>query len=223
LNSVTRYILDPLLRSRVVYHAMHESGLANQYIIQDIAFPSSTTEKFIEYLDEDFGHFPLWLCPLRKGNPLPLRPRTGTIEGDKALAEEMPINVGVWGPGPKREHEFINVNRRIEKKTRELYGAKCLYARVYYTEDEFWDIYDRKWYDAMRVKYHATTLPSVYERVRADVSSVKMEPASMADVWPLNYLPAFWDIWPMAGFYGALMAIFGLYFFLWKDYVLAKK
>jgi hypothetical protein len=37
----------------------------------------------------------------------------------------------------------------------------------YYTEEEFWNIYGRPKYDALRTKYHAETLPSVYQKVRS--------------------------------------------------------
>jgi delta24-sterol reductase len=39
---------------------------------------------------------------------------------------------------------------------------KCLYAHAYYTEEEFWDIYDEGKYKGLRTKYHAESLPSVY-------------------------------------------------------------
>ena len=119
-NRVTRYWLDDLMHANVMYHGLHESDLANQYIVQDISIPSSTTEDFINYLDQELGFYPLWLCPLKRGNAsMPLRPRTGSSLGDKALSSELLINVGIWGPSPtKKQSSFIEVNRRLEKKTR---------------------------------------------------------------------------------------------------------
>ncbi len=34
------------------------------------------------------------------------------------------------------------LNRRIERKVAELSGIKSLYSDSFYTEDEFWSIYD---------------------------------------------------------------------------------
>ena len=62
------------------------------------------------------------------------------------------------------------VDRELEHKVRSLGGIKWLYAQGYYTQDEFWAIYDRKWYEAIREKYHATHLPSVYDKVNMDLS-----------------------------------------------------
>ena len=83
---------------------------------------------------------------------------------------------------------------------------KWLYAQTYYTEDEFWDIYDRKWYDALRVKYHATTLPSVYDKVKIDLYTQGRRAVS-----------GIWAIWPLSGLYGVAKAVVG------SDYLLSTK
>lgn len=64
VNHVTRYLLDSFLRARPLFHALHESGLANSFIVQDIALHSSAAHDFIEYLHHTFGFYPLWLCPV---------------------------------------------------------------------------------------------------------------------------------------------------------------
>ena len=220
-NRITRWLLDPFMRARVMFHALHASGIARQTIVQDIGFPISTAGKFIEYLDESFGFYPLWLCPLRKGHPIPLKPRTGSPIGDKALAEELLLNVGVWGPGPTRQSDFIRINREIEKKTKELFGMKCLYARAYYTEQEFWDVYDEKSYNDLRTKYNATTLPTVYDKVKVDLSDVDKEPTGVWRFWPLNRIPTFWEVWPIAGVYGVLLTTFGMLSPLYREYILS--
>ena len=75
---------------------------------------------------------------------------------------------------------------------------KWLYAHAYYTEDEFWNIYDRKWYDALRVKYHATSLPSVYDKVKIDINAQKKRSVS-----------GIWAIWPLSGLYGVAKVVVG--------------
>ena len=45
--------------------------------------------------------------------------------------------------------KFVEVNRSIEAKTNELGGKKWFYAYSYYSEAEFWQIYDKKWYDKL--------------------------------------------------------------------------
>src|SRR5204863_584967 len=110
---------------------------------------------------------------------------------------KMMLNVGLWGPGPVTYQDFVQVNRAIEHKVNSLHGTKWLYAHAYYTEDEFWSIYDRSWYDGLRAKYDAASLPSVYEKVRSDPDAHRRALGGVRGVWPL------------AGLYGVYKAFFG--------------
>ncbi|KAF2836108.1 hypothetical protein M501DRAFT_997348 [Patellaria atrata CBS 101060] len=180
-NSATRFLLDPLLHTRKMYQALNVSGYSQQYIIQDLAMPFGTVQRFIEYVDEDLGIYPLWLCPLKmdSAESVPLRAKIGIqshhdtpTEGTGASTSSVAtpkflLNVGVWGPGPRVQDRFAAVNRALEAKVRELGGFKWLYANAYYTEQEFWSIYNREWYEELREKYGAAKLPSVYDKVKA--------------------------------------------------------
>jgi FAD/FMN-containing dehydrogenase len=45
------------------------------------------------------------------------------------------------------------VNRRIERKVSDIGGIKSLYSDSYFTEDEFWSIYNRRAYAALKARY----------------------------------------------------------------------
>ncbi|KEQ92250.1 hypothetical protein AUEXF2481DRAFT_43343 [Aureobasidium subglaciale EXF-2481] len=160
-NKLTRYLLDDLIHTKTMYSALHKSGLANEFIVQDIGFPYSTTPDFIDYLDESFNLYPLWLCPLKLNAPYPLMPKGKHYSQDTVRV----INIGVWGPGPRNHTSFTAANRAIEAKTAALDGLKCLYAHAFYTSSEFWSLYDKPHYDTLRQKYHAEILPSVFDKV----------------------------------------------------------
>lgn len=168
---LTRFLLDYFMHTRIMYHALHASGYTDRYIIQDIAFPTGNTALFLEYVDQNFGIYPLWLCPLRQdgrasmGHP---KQHKGAV-GGKGMGTVYTggyINIGVWGPYPSNETEYLRANREIETKMRELGGLKWLYSRVFYTEEEWWQIYDKQKYDALRQKFNATSLPSIWDKVK---------------------------------------------------------
>lgn len=207
-NRLTRLLLDPLMHTRVMYRAFHTSGLSAQTIVQDLALPFATAEAFVRYLDETLRFYPLWLCPVRS------RVQGGGFAGGKDLQEGMLLNVGVWGMGPANQDEFVAVNRRLEGKVRELGGLKCLYAATYYTEEEFWGIYDRRWYEGLREKYQAMLLPSVYEKVRVSVTERRGDVGVGLGAW---LLALFWSTWPFSGLYGVWRAVVG------GDYLLVKQ
>jgi delta24-sterol reductase len=168
---LTRVLLDYFMHTRIMYHALHASGYTDRYIIQDIAFPAGNAATFAEYVDEKFGIYPLWLCPLRRdgrssmGHP---KPYDGAVNGKEAGStyDGDYINVGVWGPHPSNESGYVRANRDIEARMRELGGLKWLYSRVFYTEDEWWQVYDKPRYEALRHKFNASSLPSIWDKVK---------------------------------------------------------
>jgi Delta24-sterol reductase len=64
-NRITRWALDKYMHTRVMYHALHRSGLANRYIVQDVSVPYSSAAEFLDYLEDTVGFYPIWLCPIR--------------------------------------------------------------------------------------------------------------------------------------------------------------
>lgn len=77
------------------------------------------------------------------------------------------------GGGVEDLATYVRQNRDLEKQLAELGGWKVLYAHAYYTEEEFWALYDRAWYEGLRQKYRAMTLPSVYGKVFVDAATLK--------------------------------------------------
>jgi FAD/FMN-containing dehydrogenase len=212
-NSFTRWALDNMMRTKVVYHAVHKSRMADEYIVQDIGFPYATVGQFVEYVHRKFGFYPLWLCPLKMQKDMSLRPRRMAAFDASARSPGMMLNIGLWGPAPKPYDEWIKANREIEHKTTELGGLKCFYAQAFYTPDEFWSLYDKTWYDGMRAKYQATELTPVNEKINVDFS--KRTPAHLQP-WGEWIYEKFKEQWPIRGVYGVLHVLTN------REYLLAK-
>jgi len=102
------------------------------------------------------------------------------------------LNIGLWGFGPANQNTFVAKNRDLEAKLRELGAMKWLYAHTYYPEDDFWQVYDRTWYEGLRKKYSATLLPSVYQKVKVALRDSNSWSAWFVSLWPLG---GFWGIW----------------------------
>ncbi|KAK5164958.1 uncharacterized protein LTR77_009623 [Saxophila tyrrhenica] len=210
-NRITRWALDYFMHTRVMYQALHASGHASKYIVQDLLLPESTAEDFIDYISTDFDFWPLWLCPLKVGNGVAMHPDLahGAYADDKTVSF---VNVGVWGPGPTNYAKFVDVNRQLEQKVQQFGGIKWLYAQAYYTEAEFWRIYDKRWYDAIREKYKATYLPDVFQKVRVDVARAYRG----TETWSGWAKSLVWNTWPVSGVYGVMKTLYE------REYLLAK-
>lgn len=211
-NRITRWALDYFMHTRVMYHALHASGHSNKYIVQDLLLPNDGAEEFIRWVDQRFGFYPLWWCPLKHGQEVAMHPKlaNGVYQADEKSVSF--LNIGVWGPGPTDYEEFVKVNRELEQKVRELGGIKWLYAQAFYTPDEFWSIYDGKWYERLREKYNATYLPTVYDKVNVDLSVLDKR----NQTWSTWLHGKVWNIWPLSGLYGVVKTV------MESDYLLAK-
>jgi Delta24-sterol reductase len=159
------------------------------------------------------GYYPLWLCPLYQ----PQQWQRSAISCFKAKgATACPdrfMNLGIWGVGPRNRGKFIELNRDLEHKVQELKGKKWLYGHTYYTEEEFWNIYNRTEYEKLREKYHATYLPSVFDKVKVDFSAE--ENSVRRSLWA-RVRAMVWMIWPLRGLYGLFRASIG------GDYLLPR-
>lgn len=144
--------------------------------------------------------YPLWLPPLRQSLLPTMHPHSPSeIEADGITLKPF-LNIGLCGPGPTSYDDFINVNRDLEQKIKELGGMKWLYAHVYFSEGEFWDLFSREWYDSLREKYNANSFPSAYEKVKVHVDAMNRDDKSTS--WR-----SFLSPWPISGFYGIKKAI----------------
>jgi len=214
-NRYTRWFLDEFLKTRMLYKALHASRHSKKYIVQDLALPYATAEAFIEYTDKVFGIYPLWLCPLRQGALPTMHPHLNETEPDGRTLKSM-LNIGLWGDPRSGTDDFVRLNRDLEHILRELGGMKWLYAHTFYTEEEFWAIYDRGWYDALREKYDAATLPSVFEKVNVNL---KAENDAAKTTWRDSVL----SVWPLGGLNGIRKAIGSCAYLqdrqsTWKDF-----
>jgi hypothetical protein len=197
-SRATRWFLDDFLHTRMLYKALHASGESSRFVIQDLALPYANAEAFIDYTSEKLGIWPLWLCPLKQ-SPAPTFHPHSAVESPGFTADQM-LNIGVWGFGPKDLDVFIQANRELEHRLRELGGMKWFYAHTYYNEDEFWNMYDREWYDGLREKYNATSLPTVYDKVKIDVEADRKE---RQESWSRKVR----SVWPLGGLWGIRKAI----------------
>ncbi|CAN8100016.1 unnamed protein product [Discula destructiva] len=186
-NRITRYVLDPLLHTRVINTAQAKTDFANYYMVQDCGIPLDKCQDFNTWLDTHVDIYPIWLCPLRVRRPTPDAAHGIHAAMGRADHPDL-LNFGVWGFNSWDLQEAIGKNRALETQVRRLGGWKTLYAHAYYTEDEFWELYDRDSYSAVRDKYGAAHLPSVYDKVRVKIDVETGKRSRLRSMWPVEGL-----------------------------------
>jgi FAD/FMN-containing dehydrogenase len=121
---------------------------AMEGVIQDVDIPIRHAPEFLAFLFAEVGIRPIWICPIRAYNPqhrYPLYPLDPQVTY---------INFGFWDRVPvDPDAPKGHLNRRIEQKVAELGGIKSLYSSSYFSEPEFWSIYDGEVYAQLKEAY----------------------------------------------------------------------
>lgn len=119
---------------------------SSESVIQDVAIPIDKAKVFLDFFQREIGITPVWNCPILAARPnqrydfFPLNPK------------QLYVNFGFWDM-VSSDKESGHFNRLIEKKVVELGGLKSLYSNSYYTEQEFWNIYNQNLYRELKKKY----------------------------------------------------------------------
>ena len=126
-------------------------------VIQDVAIPIKNALDYFHFFQENIGITPFWICPVR--------PKAGHLyDLFKMDSSTLYVNFGFWDIIPSTQKEGY-YNRLIEHKVRALEGNKSLYSNVFYTVKEFWEIYDKERYLALKNKYDPqNTLDTIYHK-----------------------------------------------------------
>jgi hypothetical protein len=209
-NRLTRWFLNDFMHTRMLYRALQGSNMSFGQMVQDLSLPYGTAEAFIDYTADNLNIWPLWLCPLKGIDPPSFHPSYCGPAGDGP--PQPMINIGLWGAASEDVETFVRQNRELENRLTELGGRKVLYSHTYYSEDEFWELYDRGWYEGLREKYGAITLPTLYDKVHVDVSK-----ATGKKKGTVGWRGRLARIWPMPGLIGIISAIRS------KDYLIHRQ
>jgi FAD/FMN-containing dehydrogenase len=109
----------------------------------DTFVPFSKVDEFMGWYDREFAFYPLWVVPYRRVHDYEW------LADDywKQLGDDLFLDIAIYG---MRQTGERNAHRVIEEKLRELGGIKTLISHNYYPEAEFWQIFNRKNYDAVK-------------------------------------------------------------------------
>merc|ERR1712194_739552 len=93
---------------------------------------------------------PIWVCPVF-GTKAPLMPQK---------AGHLYMNFGFWdalkGPETKGGMEVGTVNKGLEALCKKLDGRKTLYSTCFFSEEEFYELYNGDFYKKVKEQYDPT-------------------------------------------------------------------
>lgn len=133
-------------------------GVQSETIIQDVEIPIEHGKDFLDFYFQNINMRPLWVCPAAAYDP--------NVRYELYLTDpnKLYINFGFWG-AVRTTHKQGYHNRLLEQKVNELHGKKSLYSTSFYPEEEFWNLYNKKVYDRLKLKYDpGHQLKNLYEK-----------------------------------------------------------
>ena len=117
-------------------------------VIQDVDVSVENGPAFLDFMLDQVGLLPMWICPFRSYDPAHRYPLFPT------RTEKLYVNFGFWDQKVTRErHEPGHFNRLVENKLTELGGIKSLYSDSFYDEECFWRIYNGADYRRLKDRY----------------------------------------------------------------------
>lgn len=149
LNSVT-YTKIMRWNSRwKLTHALNRLfGSHTESVIQDVEIPIDNCVEFFNFYHDTIRFLPLWVCPTRAYR------QDAHYDLYRLEPGKLYVNFGFWDVirdrAPLPEGFY---NRQVERKVRELGGMKSLYSDSFFSEAEFWQIYNRPAYEGLKRKY----------------------------------------------------------------------
>ena len=115
----------------------------NPTVILDVFLPFSKVPEFLEWYAQEFKFFPLWCVPYKRVRDYEWLADGFFANVDDALFVDLAI-YGMKQSGGKNYHKVM------ETKLAQLGGVKTLMSHNYYSKDEFWSIWNKRNYDAVK-------------------------------------------------------------------------
>jgi len=104
----------------------------------DLFIPFSKATNFLEWYQKEINFFPLWCVPYRMV-------RYYEWIAPNALSDdELFLDLAVYGMKTDKKEHYHKI---IETKLKEIGGLKTLISHNYYSEEDFWNIWNKDNYD----------------------------------------------------------------------------
>jgi FAD/FMN-containing dehydrogenase len=110
----------------------------------DVFVPFSRVAPFFEWYEKEFDYFPMWCVPYKR-----VRDYEWIAESFfDGLEDDLLLDLAIYG----MERSDKNYHAVMEAKLIELGGIKTLISQNYYSEGDFWRVFNKKNYQAVKAR-----------------------------------------------------------------------
>ena len=114
-------------------------------ITVDVFIPFSKVSNFIEWYKQEVNHFPLWCVPYN------LVREYEWVSADfmRKIEDNLILDLAIYGMKKKGDKNYYKI---IEDELMNIGGIKTLISSNYYSESDFWKIWNKENYDEVKRK-----------------------------------------------------------------------
>ncbi len=105
-------------------------------VVVDVFIPFSKAEEFISWYEKEINFFPLWCVPYKPGHDYEWISSDFLSKEDEGLF----LDIAIYGLKRNKDKDYYKM---IEHELREVGGLKTLISNNYYSEEEFWKIWNK--------------------------------------------------------------------------------
>ncbi|MBS1212625.1 MAG: lipid biosynthetic enzyme [Proteobacteria bacterium] len=138
-------------------------------VLQDMLMPMRFLKASIEYFDDRFAIYPLWLSPMAiPENPAGLG-LVHPYRDEQGNTDELYVDVGAYGTVRKTPFDSTAALPLLEKFVLEHGGYQALYAKTCLSHEDFRAMFDHSGYDRLRASLPlcAKAFDEIYDKVSA--------------------------------------------------------
>ncbi|MEN6330797.1 MAG: FAD-binding oxidoreductase [Smithella sp.] len=128
------------LRIADLFHRLLPAGKIP--VTLDTFIPFSRITEFMDWYEKEVNHFPLWCVPYKSRY-------YEWIADDflKNVKDELFLDIAIYG---MTRNDGKNYYKMIEDKLMDIGGLKTLISSNYYTEENFWKIWNKQHYNTIK-------------------------------------------------------------------------
>jgi len=129
-------------------------------VVVDVFVPEKKFPEFYGWYEKEFNFYPLWIVPYQSGKAYPWINPAQAAKGGGTFY----IDCAIYGK--RNDDPEIDYSELLENKVFELGGIKTLISRNHYSEERFWQTYDKPAYMAVKAKTDPDNLlMTIYEKM----------------------------------------------------------
>jgi len=162
------WAVPPPIKLLKYFETETTKNLREQYhVVQDMLIPISHLKKSLEYFEEHYMLYPLWLCPMSifaypgsVGLVNPFKSQDGNID-------PLYVDIGAYGTPKKQGFYAPKALQDLEKFVLDHKGYQAMYARTMLSREDFRKMFNHEMYLKLRNQIPNTSkaFGEIYDKV----------------------------------------------------------